>query len=198
MIYLICSKAQNITTILFVIWNIIQQVLALFCLFLKKTKQVNAFQMPLNTYIIISFKDCLLWFKVLWKNCSLAFQEITLFLDNLQKNVYPNTKSTQIELFCLLPAKELYEHFFFLIRKQEKLDEKSSKTKEENNSYSEIWNLCSVDLKAIRIDFNVVSFTVIWWGWTLSAWLSGVITVRELNSLVVQVVCHLPSHSVYI
>ena len=63
------------------------------------------------------------------------------------------------QLFCLLPAKELYELFclvFFLIRKQEKLDKKPGKMKQENNNHSEIWNLCSIDLSRVQIDLSVV------------------------------------------
>lgn len=44
----------------------------------------------------------------------------------------------------------------FLRRKPKKLDKKAGKTKEENNNHSEIWNLCSIDLNAVQIDFNVV------------------------------------------
>lgn len=36
------------------------------------------------------------------------------------------------------------------------MDKKAGKTKEENNNHSEIWNLCSIDLNAVQIDFNVV------------------------------------------
>jgi len=70
-------------------------------------------------------------------------QQFGLLRNNTYLTIYRKMfiPTQKAQLFCLLPAKELYELFclvFFLIRKQEKLDKKPGKMKQENNNHSEI------------------------------------------------------------
>lgn len=76
--------------------------------------------MLLKTDIIIFFlKTTSFDFNCCKGTAVRILKKIILFLNNLQKNIDPNSKSTQLEFFCLLPTKELYKYFFSYKKAQE-------------------------------------------------------------------------------
>lgn len=82
--------------------------------------------------------------------------------------------------------------YFFSIRRQEKPNEEKLTKRKKKVTTTEKHDLSAL-LTSVQCKWTSMQrkLTPMWSEWP------GVITVSELNSLLLQVVCHLPSSSIY-